>query len=89
MTDQLSEARAAIDAIDDALIVSVNRRLELVRQLHDHKQTTGLPLRDPAREAAMVARLQSRNEGPLSDDGVADLVGFVLALTRRELYGHE
>jgi chorismate mutase len=83
----VGEAREAIDAIDDALVVSVNRRLELVRKLHEHKQSTGVPLRDPAREQAIVARLQSRSEGPLSDAGIAELVHFVLGLTRKELYG--
>jgi chorismate mutase/prephenate dehydratase len=87
VTDQVAEAREAIDAVDRALLESVNRRLELVRLLHEHKRTSGIPLRDPAREAEMVAGLQSRNAGPLSDEGVAELVGFVLALTRRELYG--
>ncbi len=87
MSDVVSDAREAIDAIDASLVVSVNRRLELVRALHEHKRTTGMPLRDPAREDAMIAGLQSRNEGPLSDDGVAELVQFVLALTRKELYG--
>jgi chorismate mutase len=82
----VTEARDAIDAIDRSLLTAVNRRLELVRKLHEHKRTTGIPLRDPAREEAMVARLQGQNEGPLSDDGVSDLVHFVLELTRRELY---
>ena len=81
------EAREAIDAIDNSLVVSLNRRLELVRKLHEHKRTTGMPMRDPAREEAMVARLQDENGGPLSDDGVAALVHFVLGLTREELYG--
>jgi chorismate mutase/prephenate dehydratase len=83
----VSEAREAIDALDDALVVSLNRRIELVRKLHEHKQSTGAPLRDPAREEAIVARLQSRNEGPLSDDSITELVHFVLGLTRKELYG--
>ena len=46
-----------------------------------------MPLRDPTREEAIVARLQGENEGPLSEEGVADLVRFVLGLTRKELYG--
>ena len=87
MTDQVAEAREGIDAIDRALVTAVNRRLELVRKLHEHKRTAGIPLRDPAREEAMVASLQGTNEGPLSDEGVAELVGFVLGLTRKELYG--
>jgi chorismate mutase len=83
----VTEAREAIDAIDGSLVVAVNRRLELVRKLHEHKQATGMSLRDPVREEAMIASLQSRNEGPLSDEGVAELVRFVLGLTRKELYG--
>jgi chorismate mutase len=87
MTDAVSDAREAIDAIDRSLLTAVNRRLELVRTLHEHKRTSGMPLRDPAREEAMVARLQGENEGPLSDEGVAEVVRFVLGLTRKELYG--
>ena len=87
MTDAVTDAREAIDAIDRSLLTAVNRRLELVRKLHEHKRATGTPLRDPAREQAMIAGLQSRNEGPLSEEGVAELVHFVLRLTRKELYG--
>jgi chorismate mutase/prephenate dehydratase len=87
VTDGISDAREAIDAIDVSLLASVNRRVELVRALHEHKRATGIPLRDPGREDAMIAGLQSRNEGPLSDEGVAELVQFVLGLTRKELYG--
>jgi chorismate mutase len=87
VTDAVTDAREAIDAIDRSLLTAVNRRLELVRKLHEHKRTTGMPMRDAAREEAMVARLQGENEGPLSDDGVTALVHFVLGLTRKELYG--
>jgi chorismate mutase len=87
VTDAVTDAREAIDAIDRSLLTAVNRRLELVRKLHEHKRTTGMPMRDPAREEAMVARLQGENEGPLSNDGVAAFVHFVLGLTRKELYG--
>jgi len=87
MTDGVTEAREAIDAIDRSLLTAMNRRLQLVEKLHEHKRTTGMPLRDPTREEAIVSRLQGENEGPLSDAGVADLVQFVLGLTRRELHG--
>ena len=35
----------------------------------------------------MVASLQAANAGPLSTDGVAELVRFLLDLTRREIHG--
>ncbi len=83
----VSEARAAIDQVDRVLLATVNRRLELVRELHDHKVATGLDLRDPGREERMLASLEAANSGPLSSDGVTELFEYVLDLTRRELYG--
>jgi chorismate mutase / prephenate dehydratase len=84
---ELAEAREQIDAVDRGLLAGINRRIELVRRLHQHKVATGLPLRDPGREETMVAALQEANDGPLSPEGVDQLVHFVLELTRREIYG--
>lgn len=87
MTDVVVEARDAIDAVDRELLAMLNRRLELVRRLHEHKLANGIPLRDPGREQSMLARLENANEGPLSAAGVSDLLRFLLDLTRRELHG--
>jgi chorismate mutase / prephenate dehydratase len=80
-------AREEIDAIDRELVAAVNRRIELVRRLHEHKIAAGLPLRDEGREEAMVAGLQAANPGPLSPAGVAELARHILDLTRREIHG--
>ena len=77
--------REQISAADDALVAAMNRRLELARQIFEHKEASGIPILDPGREEAMVARLQRENRGPLSDDGVAELVRYVLGLTKQEL----
>src|SRR4051794_37656913 len=87
MSDVLVEARVAIDAADRELLALVNRRLELVRSLHEHKVAAGLPLRDPGREDSMIAGLQEVNGGPLSADGVDALFRFVLKLIRTEIHG--
>ena len=88
MSDAIvAEARAAIAAADRELLAVVNRRLELVRALHEHKERTGIALRDERREQEIVAGLQTANGGPLSRAGVAELVRFLLDLTRRELHG--
>jgi chorismate mutase / prephenate dehydratase len=83
----LGEARAAIDAADRELLAVVNRRLELVRALHEHKRETGIPLRDPGREEQMIDDLKAANDGSLSGEGVESLFRFVLELTRREIHG--
>jgi chorismate mutase len=85
--DFVAGAREEITAIDLELLDAVNRRIELVRRLHDRKRASGLPLRDPEREQAMLEHLQDANHGPLSAGGAAELVRFVLELTRRELHG--
>jgi chorismate mutase len=83
----VSKLREEIDGIDRDLLAAVNRRLEVVRRLHEHKVEHGVPLRDPGREASMLASLGEANNGPLSDEGLAGFFRHVLDLTRRELHG--
>jgi chorismate mutase/prephenate dehydratase len=83
----LVKARREIDAVDRELLGAVNRRLELVATLHEHKAANDLPLRDPGREDSMIAALQEENPGPLSDAGVDALFRFVLDLIRKEIHG--
>jgi len=83
----VSEQREQISAIDRELLDAFNRRLEVVRRLHDYKLENGIPLRDPGREGSLLQALVEANGGPLSDEGVEALFHQVLALTRKELHG--
>jgi chorismate mutase len=85
--DPLEESRAQITATDRELLAALNRRVEIVRRLHDYKLREGIPLRDPGREDALIAALQGANGGPLSADAVARFFHFVLELTRDEIHG--
>lgn len=77
--------REQITEADHAALAAVNRRLELVAELRLHKEEHGLEFYDADREAWMLADLEGANAGPLSDEGVAELLAFLLALTKREL----
>jgi chorismate mutase len=83
----ITDYRTKIAAADRDLLAAINRRLELVRALHERKRAEGIPLRDPAREQQLVVELQAANEGPLSPAGVAELFRHVLDLTRKEIHG--
>jgi 3-deoxy-7-phosphoheptulonate synthase / chorismate mutase len=85
--DVVAALRDEITALDRALVETVNRRLEIVRRLHDHKVEHNIPLRDPAREQSMAELLRDENRGPLSDGGLSGFYRYVLDLTRRELHG--
>jgi chorismate mutase / prephenate dehydratase len=83
----VAELRAEINALDRQLLVAVNRRLEVVVLLHEHKKETGMPMRDLAREVAMLRAIVAENTGPLSADGVASFFTDIVELIRREMYG--
>jgi chorismate mutase len=81
VVDQLREQ---ITSADRALVETINKRLELVRQLRRYKERHGLPFLDPAREEWMLRYLTRANRGPLSAEGLAELYAQVLDLTKRE-----
>jgi chorismate mutase len=87
VSERLAEAREAIDNVDRELLAAMNRRIELVRALHEHKVASGIPLRDPGREESMLVGLRDANTGPLSAAGVNDFFHHVLDLTRQEIHG--
>jgi len=60
--EELASARAAIDAVDHALLDLLARRRSLVGAVFEQKRALGLPLLDPAREAELVAERRARGE---------------------------
>jgi chorismate mutase/prephenate dehydratase len=81
----LEELRDEISAIDRDLVAAVNRRLDLVTQVWKHKSVHSLPVHDPERERQIFEQLAASNAGPLSDEGLHELVRTILALTKSEL----
>jgi chorismate mutase len=86
VTDPLiAELRERITAADRAILAAVNRRLELVEQLKEHKESVGVAFVDPERERRLIEELRAENRGPLSDEGAERLFQEILALVKREL----
>jgi chorismate mutase len=77
--------RDEISSIDRAILDAVNARLELVARLRRHKDSIGAPFVDPDRERQLLDELTSANPGPLSDEGLHELVTGLLDLTKREV----
>jgi chorismate mutase len=83
--DFVTEAREEITAIDRELIALVNRRLEIVGRLKQHKAEHGIAFVDPQREEQMVEERVRDNAGPLSEAGLRAFYTELLALIKREL----
>ena len=81
----VQELREQITDADRRLVATLNERLELVRRLWRIKQERGYDFVDPDRERRLLEELRRANDGPLSAEGLQELVTEVLALTKREL----
>jgi chorismate mutase len=81
----LAEKRDEIAALDVRLLATINARVRKVAELHRWKAENGVDTVDPEREAWLVSYLQNVNSGPLSDEGVEELITFVLALVKKEV----
>ena len=82
---RVRELRAEITSTDHEIVSAVNRRLELVRRLKEHKAGMGYDFLDKGREEELLAELERKNDGPLSTEGLRDLHAELLDLTKREL----
>ncbi len=69
------------------MLDALNRRLELVRRVRAHKQETGQPLIDAAREAELLDELVRANAGPLGESGIRSLFSAVLDVMKQESQG--
>jgi chorismate mutase len=82
---RLAELREEVSATDRLLVEAVNRRLDLVATIKRYKDSRGFSFVDPERERALLAELAAANPGPLSAEGLEELVAFVLDLSKREV----
>ncbi len=83
--DDLRRLRDEIGAVDRSILEALNRRLELVRRINEHKQGAGRPVIDAEREAELLRELNAANAGPLSSQAVDAVFGAVLDVMKQEL----
>jgi chorismate mutase len=72
---------------DLKLLQAVNKRLELVARLRAYKEANGVEFVDQTREEWMHRYLQGANRGPVSPEGLSEIYGHLLDLTKRETNG--
>ena len=80
MSEQLKYHRDQIDAIDEQILILVNERAKLARHIGSLKND-GVIYR-PEREAQVLLRLQSLNNGPLSNEAVSNVFRSVMSNCR-------
>jgi len=84
VNDRFADLRRSIDGVDERILAAVNERLRLVEELWRLKTELGVDRVDPGREQEIRDGLRAANAGPLTDEGVDELIAELLALTKRE-----
>ena len=64
----LAELRGEIDEIDDNLVRLLRRRLQVVDEIAVAKRDAGVPVGDPGREDAILARVAAEAGEGFADD---------------------
>lgn len=77
-TEGLAELRASFDAIDSELLRLVAARRAVSRRMAVVKLTAGLAFHDPAREAALMARLRAEGSALGLPDALVDALVLLL-----------
>jgi chorismate mutase/prephenate dehydratase len=67
----LAELRVQIDALDNELLVLLNRRAQVAEQVGEVKKREGSPFFRPDRVAKVIEHIQHANQGPLKNEHVA------------------
>ena len=83
------QLRERISDNDRMIVEGINRRLQLVARLKDYKTSRGFEFVDQAREDWMLSYLTRANRGPLSVEGLREIYGALLDLTKREVSKRE
>ena len=86
MSNKLKEARKIINEVDAQMAELFVRRMRAAEMVYEHKAACGLPILDPAREEAVVARNTALVEDEVLKGYYIDFLKNVMAVSRAYQY---
>lgn len=81
----IKQLRQQISDTDRSIVDAINARLRLVARLKSYKESRGIGFVDPEREEWMLRDVQRANRGPLSTEGLEEIYGAILDLSKKEV----
>ena len=83
-SEPLAELRDRIVAVDDEIIKLIGERRDLVLEVGRIKESLGLPILDPAREAQVVRRVAERSRALGVDEELTrDVIWRIISSARQ------
>jgi chorismate mutase / prephenate dehydratase len=74
--------RGRIDQIDEQILTLLNERAQAAAEIGTIKQELGLPVLDSTREQAILARLASKNTGPMKNESIGNIFTAIISSCR-------
>lgn len=81
---KIDQLRAKIDALDDEIVADINKRAELVLEIRTLKEAAGFAVHDPDREAKILQRLDSINDGPVGTYVLKEIFQIILEQLKQQ-----
>jgi chorismate mutase len=81
----IRQLREQLSDVDRGIVDAINSRLKIVARLKRYKESQGIEFVDPEREEWMFSYLSRANRGPLTAEGLREIYGAILDLTKREI----
>ena len=79
---RLDELRARIDVIDKEMVRLLNERAKAAIEIAKFKNSKGLPIYAPDREATVLRRVVEQGGGPLSPSAIGSIYREIISATR-------
>ena len=79
----MKRLRENIDQVDSVLVKLLNQRAQWALEIGEVKKSADLPIYQPDREKAVLARVQQLNRGPLGQAAVQRLFERIIDESRR------
>jgi chorismate mutase len=81
----LGQLREQIAQNDRKIVEGINARLDLVSRMRSYKDSRGIAFHDRDRQESLLRHLDEANTGPLSREGLEEILLALLELTKREV----
>lgn len=79
----IEDWRKRIDELNDELVALLNKRATYATEIGKLKKQLGLPVFDATREQAVLEKVSSLTQGPLSPESIKNIFQVIMQETRK------
>jgi chorismate mutase/prephenate dehydratase len=83
LLQELKKKRKEIDLIDQKLLILLNQRLRIAREIGKIKKEMGKKIYDPEREKEILEKLKIKNKGPMKEEDLKKVFNIIIKVCRK------